>query len=63
MQKPRVHWKKLLTRKILFMVGVASISSIATHFADLSLVHKTAELSLTALADHLLFGVPFEEVV
>jgi hypothetical protein len=57
----RIHWRKLLRRKVLMMVCIAVLLQLAEHRYYGGITHRLAELSLSAVLDHFLFGVPFLE--
>ncbi len=56
----KIHWKKLATRKLIFISGGCIVLSAIEHFVHLQSTSKGVEVFSTALLDHILFGIPFE---
>jgi len=59
--RKRIHWRRFVTRKVIF-IGVSVITfRVIEHFFHFRLASWAAEFTTSAFAEHLAFGVPFEE--
>lgn len=59
---PKIHWRAYLTRKAIVLLSLVAVTYLAEGWlGHPHLINKAHELTLGALTEHWLFGVPFEE--
>jgi hypothetical protein len=61
MRRPKIHWRKYLTRKVIILAVFAVAGYAAEHYLRLWFAGKGAELALGTVLEHTFFEVPMEE--
>ncbi len=58
---PKIHWRKYVTRKVIFLATFAIVSPYIAAWVHVELLSHAHELAVGTLFEHLIFGIPMEE--
>jgi len=61
-KRPKIHWKKYLTRKMFILAVFAVAGYTIEHVFHIWFLGKGAEFAVATIVEHTIFDIPMEGV-